>query len=374
MGTIFVGMAGWNYEGWRGTFYPEGLKQKDELAYASRRVYSIEINGTFYSLFRPDSFLSWYAQTPADFNFSIKGPKYITHERRLKDFQTPLSNFLASGILALREKLGCILWQFPPTMPFMPERFEPFFAALPHDMETAAKLGAGHSTWLDGRTFLDVPVNHRLRHAVEGRHPSFKDPAFVELAKKYGIAIVVGDTAGRWPLIEDVTTDFLYLRLHGDETKYPQGYTREALEYWGHRVQTWSNGGQPDDAALVIPGPPQPASPSVYMYFDNDDKDTAPLNALSMITFLNQNGILPERVALDLPPVALARKVKAAKAAKTAEAVKEAKATKAAKTAEAVKEVKATKAVKAPKAVKKTKTVKKVKKKATKAKTRKKSA
>jgi uncharacterized protein YecE (DUF72 family) len=355
MGTIFVGMAGWNFDAWRGTFYPEGLKQKDELAYASRRLHTIEINGTFYSLFRPDSYMSWYAQTPADFNFSIKGPKYITHERRLKDFETPLSNFLASGILALREKLGCILWQFPPTLPFLPERFEPFFAALPHDMETAARLGTGHSTWLEGRTFLDVPVNHRIRHAVEGRHPSFRDPAFVELAKKYGIAIVVGDTAGRWPLIEDVTTDFLYLRLHGDETKYPQGYTKEALEYWGQRVQTWSTGGQPEDAALVVPGPPQSASPSIYMYFDNDDKDTAPLNALSMITLLTQQGILPERMAHELPAVSLARKVKVEKTAK-------AKASKVARTP------------KEAKAVKKTKAVKKVKKKATKAKTRKKSA
>src|SRR6478735_9889656 len=313
MGKIFVGMSGWNFEGWRSTFYPEGLKQKDELAHASRRVRSIEINGTFYSLFKPDSYQSWYAQTPADFNFSIKGPKYITHERRLKDFQTPLNNFLASGILALGEKLGCILWQFPPTMPFLPERFEPFFAALPHDMQTAAKMGQGHSDWLKGRTFLEVSGNHRLRHAVEGRHASFRDPAFVELARKYGVAIVVGDTAGRWPLIEDVTTDFLYLRLHADEVKYPNGYTKEGLEYWGQRCQVWSKGSQPNDAALVVAGVPSSQPRQVFAYFDNDVKETAPLNALSMITYLTQKGELPERVFTDMPIVSAVKKEKPAK-------------------------------------------------------------
>ncbi|HYX38997.1 MAG TPA: DUF72 domain-containing protein [Oligoflexus sp.] len=351
MGAIFIGMAGWAYDGWRGSFYPEGLKQKDELAHASRRVHSIEINGTFYSLFRPNSYLSWYEQTPPDFNFSIKGPKYITHERRLKDFQTPLSNFLASGILALREKLGCILWQFPPNMPFTVERFEPFLAALPHDMQTAANLGTGHSPWMEGRTYLEVQGNHRIRHAVEGRHPSFRDPAFVELARKYGVAIVVGDTAGRWPLIEDVTTDFLYLRLHADEVKYPDGYTKESLESWGHRIQTWSQGMQPEDAAVVVPGVPPVMPRSIFAYFDNAVKETAPLNALSMITWLTQGGVVMERQPIEaelgarekfIAQVKTAKKtkkkadpkpktVKKAKVAKKAKAVKKAKPAKKAK-------------------------------------------
>lgn len=296
MGKIFIGMAGWSYEGWRGSFYPEGLKQKDELAHASRRIHTIEVNGTFYSLFRPTSYESWYAETPADFIFSLKGPKYITHERRLKSFEKPLANFLASGILALREKLGCILWQFPPNMPFTRERFEPFFAALPHDMQAASLIGSMHSDWLQGRTFLDVQVNHRLRHAVEGRHPSFRDPVLVELAKQYGIALVVGDTNGRWPLIEEVTNDFMYLRLHADETKFPKGYTKKSLEYWGQRIKIWSQGAQPEDAARIVDVgvPVQPRT--VFVYFDNDVKETAPLNALSMITYLKQDGVLPERV------------------------------------------------------------------------------
>lgn len=336
MGLIFIGMAGWSYDGWRGSFYPDGLKQKDELAHASRRIYSIEVNGTFYSLFRPNSYLNWYAETPADFNFSLKGPKYITHERRLKEFTTPLSNFLASGILALREKLGCILWQFPPNMPFTRERFEPFMAALPHDMQTAAELGKGHSTWLEGRTFLDVPVNHRIRHAIEGRHPSFRDPVFVELAQKYGIAIVVGDTAGRWPLIEEVTTDFMYLRLHADETKYPEGYTKDSLLVWGQRITRWSEGYQPEDAARIVATTPPVMPRSIYAYFDNDVKETAPLNALSMITLLKQSGVLSERIVDEwtaAPP-------KASKATKAAKPKKPAKARKAKKTKKAIKVVK----------------------------------
>jgi uncharacterized protein YecE (DUF72 family) len=241
----------------------------------------------------------------------------------LKSFEKPLANFLASGILALREKLGCILWQFPPNMPFTRERFEPFFAALPHDMKAASSMGSMHSDWLQGRTFLDVQVNHRLRHAVEGRHPSFRDPVLVELAKQYGIAIVVGDTNGRWPLIEEVTSDFMYLRLHADETKFPKGYTKKSLEYWGQRIRIWSQGGQPEDAARVVDlgVPIQPRT--VFAYFDNDVKETAPLNALSMITHLKQDGVLPERV-LDArksePKARKAAKVKKSRVAKKTKA------------------------------------------------------
>lgn len=296
MSSIHIGMSGWTYEGWRGNFYPDSLKQKDELSFASRQVSAIEVNGTFYSLFRPSSYLTWYEQTPADFIFSVKGPKYITHVRRLKDFQTPLSNFLASGILALGQKLGPILWQFPPKMKFDPELFEPFLAALPHDMQTAATLGKGHSSWLDGRTYLEVAENHRMRHAIEGRHESFLSPEFVALARKYKVAIVIGDTAGRWPYIEDVTTDFLYLRLHADEIKYPRGYTKAALEHWAARLMAWASGSQPADAVLVTSGQPQVKPRSVYAYFDNDTKETAPLNAVSMISHLTQLGVTQPRV------------------------------------------------------------------------------
>jgi uncharacterized protein YecE (DUF72 family) len=297
MSDIRIGISGWTFDAWRGPFYPDGVKRADELAFASRKVSSIEINGTFHSLFKPANYQAWYEATPPDFVFAVKGPKYITHERRLKDFETPLSNFLASGILALGEKLGPILWQFPPTLPFTAERFEPFMKALPHEAKEAARLGTGHSTWLEGRTFLAPATNFRLRHAIEGRHDSFKSPEFVAMAKKYGIAVVVGDTAGRQPYIEDVTTDFVYIRLHGDETVYPDGYTKEAMVSWAERMQTWAEGGQPADAKLVVPGAPPAQLRLVYAYFDNDVKDVAPLNAVSMIAHLEQSGlILPRAV------------------------------------------------------------------------------
>lgn len=316
MASIFVGISGWNFDGWRETFYPAGLKQKDELAYASRRVHSIEVNGTFYSLFRPSAYQSWYEQSPADFCFSIKAPKYITHERRLDRFETPLANFLASGILALGEKLGPILWQFPPTMKFDAPLFEAFMAALPHDMATAAKIGQGHSDWMAGRTYLEPKGNHRIRHAIEGRHESFKSPEFIALARRYGIAIVIGDTAGRWPYIEDISTDFIYLRLHADETKYPNGYEKASLEHWSKRFQIWSSGSQPDDAVLVVPGSPEKRPRQVFAYFDNDVKETAPLNALSVISHLLQNGAIAERIFADLPQVSAPAAKKAATAKK----------------------------------------------------------
>lgn len=314
MSSIFVGISGWNFEDWRGgTFYPEGLKHDQELAYASRKLRSIEINGTFYSLFRPTSYLSWYDQSPADFCFAIKGPKYITHERRLKDFETPLANLMASGILALREKLGPILWQFPPNMKFDAERFEPFMQALPHDMKTALRVASGHSDWMKERLYLEVDKNHRMRHAIEARNESFRCPAFVNLCRRYGVAIVVADTEGRWPLMEDVTTDFLYLRLHADESKYPEGYDQSALERWAERIELWTKGGQPADARVVIPGAIEPRERTIFNYFDNDNKETAPLNALSMISLLVQKKLLKVREFADLP-VATAKKSAKSKA------------------------------------------------------------
>lgn len=296
MGDIYIGMSGWTFEGWRGSFYPEGLKQKAELAYASRRVKSIEVNGTFYSLLRPKVYQGWYQETAPDFLFSLKAPKYITHERRLRDFERPLSNFLASGILALREKLGPILWQFPPNMAFDPERFEPFLAALPKDTVAAAALGRNCSDWMQERAYLDVDLCRPLRHAIEGRHPSFASPAFVALARKYDVAIVVGDTDGRWPYIEDLTSDFVYLRLHGDASLHPRGYGKSALERWGTRFQLWAEGGQASDAVLITevkaPQLPRP----VFAYFDNEVKETAALNAISLSDLLTQRGLIPARL------------------------------------------------------------------------------
>src|SRR5215471_16168242 len=180
-GTIRIGISGWNYGGWRGTFYPCGLRHEDELSYAGREVDSIEINGTHYSLQRPDSFARWHDETPEGFVFAVKAPRFITHMRRLREIETPLANFFASGILRLAEKLGPVLWQFPPSFRFSAERLDHFFAQLPRDTEAAAALAEGRSDWLAARSWAKTAQRRQLRHAIEIRHPSFLDPAFVTL-------------------------------------------------------------------------------------------------------------------------------------------------------------------------------------------------
>jgi uncharacterized protein YecE (DUF72 family) len=191
-----IGISGWTYGPWRGTFYPAKLPHKRELAYASRQVNSIEINGSFYSLQRPSSYQTWYEQTPDDFVFSVKGGRFITHMKKLKDVRTPLANFLASGVLCLKEKLGPILWQFPPGFAFNEERFEEFFEMLPRDTQSAAKLAREHDARLEGRAWTKADANRPMRHCVEIRHDTFKDERFIRLLRKHDIALVFADTAG----------------------------------------------------------------------------------------------------------------------------------------------------------------------------------
>jgi uncharacterized protein YecE (DUF72 family) len=280
-GRVHVGISGWRYEPWRGVFYPPGLVQRRELAFASRMLGTIEINGSFYSLQRPSSWLQWHDDTPDDFVFAVKGPKYITHMRRLIDVRTPLANFLASGVLALRRKLGPVLWQFPPHLRFDAARFEAFFALLPHDTAAALALAREHDARLDGRAWLEPVDRRRLRHAVEVRHDSFVDPAFIVLLRRHRIALVVADTAGRWPLLEDLTADFVYMRLHGDKELYASGYDAAALDRWAERMTAWRHGRQVADARLAAPGraAPRRATREVFCYFDNDVKVHAPYDA-----------------------------------------------------------------------------------------------
>ncbi len=191
MASIYVGMSGWTYEGWRGGFYPKDLTQKRELEFASRQVNSLEINGTFYSLQRPTSFTKWHDETPADFVFAIKGNQFITHVRRLKDVKEPLCNFMASGVLCLREKLGPFLWQFPPTMTLKDDRFKTFLKMLPFDSKAAAKLAKQHTAKVEGRAYTKAHGDYELRHAIEIRHPSFLNPEFFDLLMNYGVAFVI---------------------------------------------------------------------------------------------------------------------------------------------------------------------------------------
>jgi uncharacterized protein YecE (DUF72 family) len=278
-----IGISGWRYGPWRGTFYPKGLAQRRELEYASRQVNSVEINGSFYSLQRPQSYQQWYQETPDDFIFSVKGARFITHMRKLNDVEAPLANFLASGVLCLKEKLGPILWQFPPQMRFNPERFETFFNMLPRDTLAAAEFAKGHDARLNGRSWTKADAKRPLRHAVEIRHESFMTPEFFGLLRRHNVAFVLADTAGRWPYAEEMTADFVYARLHGDVELYVSGYGDPALDWWAARLKAWRAGREPPDAKRVLDKPAKKVKPrDVFVYFDNDVKVRAPFDAINL--------------------------------------------------------------------------------------------
>lgn len=294
-GAVWIGISGWRYEPWRGIFYPPDLAHRRELEFASRELPSIEINGSFYSLQRPESYVQWHRQTPEGFLFAVKGPRYVTHMRRLRQIEAPLANFFASGVLQLAEKLGPILWQFPPNFRYDPALFESFFQMLPRDTEAAAKLAQRHDYRVLGRTSFSIDKARSLRYAIEIRHESFLEDSFVEQLRRHRIALVVADTAGKWPYKEDVTSDFMYLRLHGDQELYASGYGDEALERWASRIRAWAAGSQPGDAHCIAAAAAAPAARSrdVYCYFDNDIKVKAPFDAQRLISMLGRRAVAP---------------------------------------------------------------------------------
>jgi uncharacterized protein YecE (DUF72 family) len=281
---LYIGISGWRYAPWRGVFYPTDLPQRAELEYAARQVGSIELNGSFYSLQRPASYAGWNEATPRGFVFAVKGPRFITHIKRLRDIDGPLANFLASGVFELGAKLGPILWQCPPSQRFDEALFDDFLAALPRDTDQAAVLARGHDHRLKHGASVTPDRKRRLRHALEIRHESFACEAFIALLRRHRVALVVADTAGRWPYLEDVTAGFMYLRLHGDEKLYTSGYSDAALERWAARIRAWSQGGEPEDAVRASGRPPpKRAGRDVYCYFDNDAKVHAPFDAQSLM-------------------------------------------------------------------------------------------
>ena len=265
---LHIGISGWTYPGWRGSFYPAGLAHHRELEYASRRFSSIEINGSFYALQRPASYQRWSAQTPDDFVFAVKGSRFITHMKKLGGVEIALANFFASGMLALGPKLGPLLWQLPPTLPFQAGRLHAFFDLLPRTTAQAAALAAGHDERMDGRAWTSTDADRPLRHALEVRHDSYHDPAFVALLRERDVAVVIADTAGKWPLLEALTADFVYIRLHGDQELYVSGYSDEALDMWAAKIRAWSGGGT--------------GRQDVFVYFDNDVKVRAPFDAMAL--------------------------------------------------------------------------------------------
>lgn len=296
MSRFCIGISGWRYKPWRDNFYPKGLVQKKELYFASRSVNSIEINGSFYALQTPERYRGWYAEVPKDFVFSVKAPRYITHIRRLDDIEEPLANFFASGIFELKEKLGAILWQFPPSFKFNPEQFRAFLQLLPHSTQAAETFTQTHHSQF--RLPEQFPHHFSLRHAVEIRNISFANESFIALLREFNIAFVIADTAGRWPYAEDITSDFVYMRLHGDTELYNSGYSPEAIEHWYKRINAWRKGTQPRDAKLFGKRANLGESLDVFCYFDNTDKLWAPKDARELSRLLKIDKTLksPEEI------------------------------------------------------------------------------
>lgn len=281
-GVVRIGISGWTYAGWRGVFYPKFLPRNRELNYSSQRFDTIEINGTFYGLQRPDAFARWREQSPVNFVFAVKGSRYITHFLKLLEPEIPLANFIASGVLRLGPKLGPILWQFSARTQFNPARFEAFLAVLPKTTEEAEALARRHDARVADRAWLRSDFDGPIRHAIEIRHDSFRVPAFIDLLRKYNIALVCADSV-EWPLLMDLTSDFVYCRLHGSKELYVSGYDDCALNQWAARVRSWARGEEPADSVRV--GPPSSllsTGRDVFIFFDNDAKVRAPIDALAL--------------------------------------------------------------------------------------------
>jgi uncharacterized protein YecE (DUF72 family) len=268
---IRIGISGWNYPPWRGDFYPKGLPQRRELEYAASQLTSIEINGSFYSLQRPSSWEKWRAEVPDDFVFAVKGGRFITHLKRLRDVEAPLANFFAQGILALGEKLGPILWQLPANFNYDADVLAGFFDLLPRTTGEAAQLATRHDDRLAGeRLWSGEVVDRPLRHALEPRSMTFATDEALAQVTDAGVALVVADSAGKWPRFEQAVGPFVYVRLHGDKELYASGYSNAALDTWAERLAGWTEAGR-----------------DAFVYFDNDMKGYAPHDARKLIDRLS---------------------------------------------------------------------------------------
>ncbi|HVX07792.1 DUF72 domain-containing protein [Humibacter sp.] len=276
----FVGTSGWRYPSWRGDFYPAGLRQRDELAYLAGRLNTVELNGSFYSLQSPASYRRWHDETPPGFVFGVKGGRYLTHMLRLKGIDQAMANFFASGVLLLGDKLGPLLWQLPERLEFDAELLERFCARLPTTFGQAAEIARGHDAKVKR---VEIPSGktagqqgQRLLHALEPRHPSFADARAADILRRHGIALVLADSAGRFPVFDEQTADFVYARLHGGEELYTSGYDEASLRAWAARMLRQARQGG--------------AERDIYVYFDNDAKGYAPHDAEAMASLLAAAG------------------------------------------------------------------------------------
>lgn len=264
---VRIGISGWTYAPWRGDFYPKGLAHRRELEYASERLSSIEINGTFYAMQKPSSYVKWRDETPENFVFAVKGGRYVTHVKRLVDVEAALANFFATGVLGLGSKLGPVLWQLPPNFQFDAAKMAAFFELLPRTTTEAVTLAGRRDDKLpDDRVRLVVDGDRPLRHAVEVRHPSFDTAEAIGLLRDHDVAFVLADSGGKYPLVDEVTSNFVYLRLHGSEELYASGYDDAALDRWAGRIEQWVK-----------------SKLDVFAYFDNDVKGYAPFDAMRLI-------------------------------------------------------------------------------------------
>lgn len=279
---IRIGMAGWIYAPWRGSFYPKGLTQKKELEFASRKVNSIELNATFYGGQRPESFAGWDQETPEDFKFSIKGAQRITHIKRLKDIEEPLAYFVSQGFLRLGAKLGPILWQFPPNLKFDAMKFDNFFALLPRSCKAAAEFAKTYDAWRGESSWMEMEENREIRHAVEIRNPSFASEEWIELLRKHHIALVLADTE-KSPALTDLTADFVYCRLHGEGEMNKSGYHPDVIGKWARRVVAWSRGEDVEDGKKASTKAAETrASRDVFAYFASEFKERSPFDAMNL--------------------------------------------------------------------------------------------
>ncbi len=263
---IYVGVGGWVFDEWRDNFYPKGLSQKRELEYASRHLTAIEINGTYYGSQKPESFARWHDETPADFVFTLKGPRFATNRRVLAEAGDSITRFVESGIIRLKGKLGPINWQFMATKKFDAADFEAFLALLPKNVDGLA-----------------------LRHAVEVRHASFACAEFVALCRKYDVAIIAG-CDGEFPCIADVTADFVYVRAMGTAEKEKSGYSRAAIARWAAWVRAWEAGGAPTDLKLVAKAVAK-RKRDVFLFMISGAKARNPAAAQALIAALGQAAI-----------------------------------------------------------------------------------
>jgi len=283
MTQLRIGISGWTYEPWRGVFYPKGLVQKRELEYASRALNSIEINGTFYSLQSPESYRKWSAEVPDDFIFAVKGSKYITHRKRLQDIRIPLANFFGSGLLLLGKKLGPILWQFPPWDRFDAKRLSDFLKLLPKTTKAAAKLAAENTIKDPEKAWSEAVNAQPLRYAFEPRHESFFVPEFIDLLRKHNAALTFADSAGKWPYAEDITSDLVYIRLHGKDKIYDSDYSEDELDAWAQKIDLWRQGKEPKCGTRIGAAKPKTLKArDIYVFFDNSIKVHAPFDAMQL--------------------------------------------------------------------------------------------